>query len=265
MKKVSIIAPLIMAMIFAPTISANPASAAARAAQAMNAARQAQAIRVANAARETARINQARIVHTQQINTTRKALAVKKTVQNQATAKHTEFLRVNAQQAKVNQQNLRIAAVNKAALDQGVKARIGASSMKRTDVFNNVANSRVRAFNNNANPQLVYSVRINPKSTPNVAYTGQTKGLGRYPVRQGEHIANHKSPINHNSTWTLVGAAPQGNPHLLRYVEQASIQAHKSNAVGLTLTNKISAMAAPKFSAQGGDKVVGSLGFHTKM
>lgn len=240
MKDKKCIAVLIILLLSSPLSHANYASSATRAAEALNAARAAEAIRVANRIKEANRI-----AYAQKVDAARKSAAIEQSTRIQTATKHTEFLRISNQQAILNKQHQIITSNTKAALDYGIQNRIGVSSMKRTDVFNNAANARVRSFNNNANPGLVYSARIQP----DIAYTGQVKNLQRVLPRQTEHIRNPKSQINDQTSWALVGAAPQGNPQLLRYVEQASFNAHLSKDVGLRLTNTLRPMAEAKFNA----------------
>lgn len=216
-----------------PVSHANPGAAAARAAEALRtqraavqAAAEQKAVRTANAAAQTNRVH-----HANQVAAARSRAAFEHQARRQAAGRHTEFLRVNAQQVQANRQRLAIQSHVKQQVD------IAKRNLPSKPV------TRVEAFNNNANPGLVYQRRTGASDV----YIGQTKDLPRYPVRQSEHARNLKS----QSSYELVGGAPGGNRDLLRVAEQAAYDAQSKYAVklNLNLTNAIRPMAPGKYNA----------------
>lgn len=222
---------LLMASIlcFSQMTHANP-SAAARAAEAIR--KQQAAVRIAQE-QSTRAMNAAaqsrRIEYAKQTAAARSRAAFEQQARTQAAAKHTEFLRVNAQQAQANRQRLAIQSHVKQQVDIAKKT----IPVRQT--------TRVGAFNNNANPGLIYQRR----TAPSDVYIGQTKNLQRYPVRQAEH----EKKMRMSSTYELVGGAPAGNSRLLRVAEQAAydVQSKYATKLNLNLKNAIRPMSEPKY------------------
>lgn len=214
-----------------PSALANPALAAARAAEALRsqqaAARIASEQNAARAASVAAQANRTR--YAQQTAAAQSRAAFEQQARSQAAFRHTEFLRVNAQQAQANKQRL--------AIQSHIKQQVDIA--KRNLPARPVA--RMTTFNNNANAGLIYQRRTGASDV----YIGQTKNLQRFPVRQTEHAKK----LNTTSSYQLVGGAPGGDRTLLRVAEQAAYDAQNkySAKMALNVTNAIRPMAEVKY------------------
>lgn len=229
---------LSIVLCMAAPVHANP-GAAARAAEifraqqaAAQAARAQSAARAANLARKAGQVQFAQQEAARQLRAAAEQQAVR-----QAAVRHDDFLRISAEQVRVNKLNL--------GVQSHVKQQVDIAARKQ--VTQPVA--RVTTFNSHAAPGLVYRADTKPTLT----YVGKVKNPPRYPARQAEHIRNPKSERTVDTNWTIVGGAPGGNAELLSVAERAAYDAHlhygsKLN-MNLTLTNMKLPMAEAKYLA----------------
>ena len=192
-------------------------------------------VRIADIERKTARtttstvaqVNRAK--HAQQIAAAQSRATFEQQANRQAATRHTEFLRVTAQQAEANRQRF--------AIESYVEKQV---EIAKRNLPTRPVTRMTTAFNNNANPGLIYQRR----SAYDV-YIGQTKSFQRYQARQTEH----KRALNKSFSFKIVGSVAGGNKKLLRVAEQAAYDAQEKYArkLNLSMANAIRPMAKQKY------------------
>jgi hypothetical protein len=151
--------------------------------------------------------------------------------QQQAAKRSREIFESIRRREEVNKKNLFIQAevqknIAKAKIPPTVKPR------------------NVEAFNNQANPGIVY------RREAEGPYIGQAKHLQRYEVRQTKHaraLRKEYGSSYSDPTFGIVAGAPGNNARLLRIAEETALRAERQFSG--SVQNKIPAMNAQKFSS----------------